>query len=63
MNAKDEMIVEMRIRSLPDDVPAIHRLRRLLKAMLRCYDFRVEDIRQIHPEKPNGAVQETRYVG
>ncbi len=40
---------ELRIVAKPDDAPAIIRLRRILKALLRTYNFRCTSCRDVTP--------------
>lgn len=64
MVAEDEMTVRLTVRALKSDVPAINRLRSLLKTMLRAYEFRVESVEDVLPKakrrKIDATVQETR---
>ena len=41
------------IRSLPSAVPSTIRLRRVLKSLLRSYDFKCTDYRLIDEPRPN----------
>ncbi len=40
------------IESTPDNVPAINRLRRLLKALIRAYGFRCLEVVEVKPAEP-----------
>jgi hypothetical protein len=44
----------LRLRALPDRTPPVIRLRRLLKALLRCYGFRAVEVRELPPENDVG---------
>ena len=61
---EEEINVRLTVRSLKSDVPAINRLRSMLKCMLRSYGFRVESVQDVPPKKPkriaDAAIQETR---
>ena len=46
---------ELRIRSLPSAIPWSVRMRSMLKAMLRKYEFRVVDYRQLNTEDDDKA--------
>ena len=48
---------ELRIVARPGDAPAIIRLRHVLKALLRTYNFRATSVRDITPY-PDGAPAE-----
>lgn len=48
---EDEMTVRLTVRALKSDVPAINRLRSLLKTMLRAYEFRCENVEDVPKPK------------
>ena len=58
----DELTVRLTLRALPCEVPAIHRLRRLLKMALRSYDMRCESIEEVEPDVNNDGQTNSRRI-
>jgi hypothetical protein len=54
----DRPTYRLTVRALPDDVPPVIRLRRLLKHSLRALGFRAVSVEEVPPAPPPGGAKE-----